>query len=50
LLALVAQADGSQILREEITGSGAEAEALGCEVADRLLARGAGELLESGST
>lgn len=50
LLALVARADGSQILREEITGSGAEAEALGSEVADRLLARGAGELLASGST
>ncbi len=48
LLALVARADGSQILREEITGSGAEAEALGYEVADRLLARGAGEMLASG--
>jgi hydroxymethylbilane synthase len=49
LLALVGHADGSRILREEITGSGAEAEALGNEVADRLLARGAGELLASGS-
>lgn len=47
LLALVARADGSRILREEITGSCADAEALGYEVADRLLARGAGELLAS---
>lgn len=47
LLALVACADGGRILREEITGSCADAEALGCEVADRLLARGAGELIAS---
>lgn len=45
LLALVADIDGSRILREEITGSVVEAEALGIEVADRLLARGAAELL-----
>lgn len=48
LLALVARADGSRVLREEITGSSAEAGQLGFEVADRLLARGAGELLASG--
>jgi len=45
LLALVAGIDGSHILREEITGSSADADALGTEAADRLLARGAAELL-----
>jgi hydroxymethylbilane synthase len=45
LLALVASADGKQILREEITGSSVEAEALGIEAAERLLARGAAALL-----
>jgi hydroxymethylbilane synthase len=45
LLALVAEVDGSHILREEITGSRVEAEALGIEAADRLLARGAAALL-----
>jgi hydroxymethylbilane synthase len=45
LLALVAEIDGSRILREEITGSCFEAESLGTEAADRLLARGAAELL-----
>jgi hydroxymethylbilane synthase len=45
LLALVANSDGSRILREEITGSGIEADELGVEAADRLLARGAAELL-----
>ena len=50
LLALVARPDGSLVLREEITGSQAEAAELGREVAERLLARGAGELLASGHT
>jgi hydroxymethylbilane synthase len=45
LLALVASADGSVVLREEITGDSAEAEALGSEAADRLLERGAASLL-----
>jgi hydroxymethylbilane synthase len=45
LLALVASVDGSIVLREEITGSSAEAEALGNEAAVRLLARGAASLL-----
>jgi hypothetical protein len=35
------------VLREEITGSSAEAEALGIEAADRLLARGAASLLDN---
>jgi hydroxymethylbilane synthase len=47
LLALVASVDGSTLLREEITGSSAEAEALGIEAADRLLARGAASLLDT---
>jgi hydroxymethylbilane synthase len=47
LLALVASVDGSTLLREEITGSSAEAEALGIEAADRLLARGAASLLDN---
>lgn len=50
LVALVARADGSRILREEITGNSAEAETLGQEVADRLLARGAGEMLATEQT
>lgn len=45
LLALVASADGSTVLREEVTGNRAEAEALGTEAAERLLARGAASLL-----
>ncbi|MEQ9561205.1 MAG: hydroxymethylbilane synthase [Woeseiaceae bacterium] len=49
LLALVASVDGSTLLREEITGSSAEAEALGIEAANRLLARGAASLLGADS-
>jgi hydroxymethylbilane synthase len=45
LLALVANVDGSRILREEIAGSSIDAESLGIEAADRLLARGAAALL-----
>src|SRR5690606_23624712 len=37
--------DGTKILRAEVTGSTAEAEALGTRLADDLLARGAGEIL-----
>jgi hydroxymethylbilane synthase len=45
LLALVANVDGSRILREEIAGRSIDAESLGIEAADRLLARGAAALL-----
>jgi hydroxymethylbilane synthase len=45
LLALVADAYGDTVLREEITGSNVDAESLGVEAADRLLARGAARLL-----
>lgn len=47
LLALVASVDGSVVLREEVTGNNAEAEALGTEAAERLLERGAASLLHA---
>ena len=43
---LVAEPDGSRVLRESIAGSAAQPEMLGIELADRLLAAGAAELLE----
>jgi hydroxymethylbilane synthase len=43
---LVAEPDGSRLLRDTLTGSHAEAEALGLRLADRILAAGAGPLLE----
>jgi hydroxymethylbilane synthase len=46
LQALVASADGTTILRESANGAAGDAEALGIEVATRLLERGAGALLE----
>ena len=44
---LVASRDGKQIVRDQISGSAREAEHLGTELAARLLAAGARELLES---
>jgi len=43
--ALVASIDGSTIVRECVSGRPADAYALGVDVAERLLARGAGDLL-----
>lgn len=43
---LVAEPDGSRVLRDSVQGSGAHSAALGGQLADRLLAAGAGELLE----
>jgi hydroxymethylbilane synthase len=43
---LVAEPDGSRILRDTISGSAADAEILGVELAERVLAVGAGELLQ----
>jgi hydroxymethylbilane synthase len=45
LRALVASADGKTILRESATANLSEANALGIQVAERLLKRGAGDLL-----
>jgi len=45
LRALVASADGTNILRESTTADASDADAIGVEVAERLLERGAGELL-----
>ena len=46
LRGLVAKPDGSLILRDELTGTAAEPEALGIALAERLLAAGAGEILQ----
>jgi len=43
---LVAEPDGSRILRDTISGSAANPEILGVELAERVLAAGAGELLQ----
>ena len=43
--ALVAMPDGSKSIRDSVQGPAANAEELGIELAQRLLARGAGELL-----
>ena len=45
LLGAVAAPDGSRVFRDEVAGDPARAEALGEELARRLLARGAGEVL-----
>lgn len=45
LRALVGSVDGKTMLRESTTGPPADAEQLGIQVAERLLARGAGELI-----
>jgi hydroxymethylbilane synthase len=46
LQGLVAEPDGSRLIRDTITGAASEAAALGRELAERVLAAGAGELLE----
>jgi hydroxymethylbilane synthase len=43
---LVAEPDGSRLLRDSITGSAADPRALGAQLADRVLAAGADTLLE----
>jgi hydroxymethylbilane synthase len=43
---LVAEPDGSRLLRDSITGSAADPRALGTQLADRMLAAGADTLLE----
>lgn len=45
LVGLVGTPDGATLLRDELTGAPAEAEAMGIALADRLLAAGARELL-----
>lgn len=45
LRGLVGELDGSQILRSEVRGRSAEAEALGQQLAQQLLALGAGDIL-----
>ena len=42
----MAEADGSRVLRESIAGSAAQPDILGIELAERLLAAGAAEMLE----
>jgi len=49
LTALVASTDGREIIRESISGAGADAGALGETLAETLLGRGAGALLEADS-
>lgn len=46
LTGLVASLDGRRILRDRIEGRAADAEALGARLAERLIARGAREILE----
>ena len=46
LVGLVAEPDGSRLLRDTISGSAANAQALGEQLAERVLAAGAGELLQ----
>jgi hydroxymethylbilane synthase len=45
--ALVAMPDGSESIRDSVSGKAADAEALGEQLAARLLAKGAAELLEA---
>lgn len=47
LRALVGSVDGRQIITDEIRGAAADAEALGVVLADRLLAAGAGRILQA---
>jgi hydroxymethylbilane synthase len=46
LRGLVAEPDGSRLLRDTLTGNAAEAAALGRQLAERILIAGAGPLLE----
>ena len=45
--ALVAEPDGSEIIHKEMTGKRSDAEAIGIELAEQLLAAGAGRILEA---
>jgi len=47
LRGLVGDPDGVEVIREEIQGPVEQAEALGIELAEKLLARGAGEILKA---
>ena len=47
LRALIADPDGTRVLRGEHTGSAVEAAALGTELADELLGRGGAEILRA---
>ncbi|ABC27204.1 porphobilinogen deaminase [Hahella chejuensis KCTC 2396] len=47
LRGLVGSPDGAQVLRDEVEGPVAAAEALGTELAERLLQQGAGKILEA---
>jgi hydroxymethylbilane synthase len=47
LTAVVISLDGARAVRAEATGTAAQAEELGATVAERLLAQGAGEILEN---
>lgn len=47
LRGLVGSDDGSHMIRTEVTGNKADAEQLGIQAAEDLLAKGAGEILES---
>jgi hydroxymethylbilane synthase len=46
LRGLVGEPDGSRLIEDEVAGAAAEAEALGSELAERLLAAGADRILE----
>jgi hydroxymethylbilane synthase len=46
LRGLVGRPDGTLVLRDEIRGNKESAEALGIELAEKLLAAGAGDILE----
>jgi hydroxymethylbilane synthase len=46
LRGLVAEPDGSRLIRDSLAGSSAQAQELGDRLAERVLAAGAGELLE----
>jgi hydroxymethylbilane synthase len=46
LVGLVAEPDGSRLLRDSISGSASEAQSLGEELAERVLASGADDLLQ----
>jgi hydroxymethylbilane synthase len=45
LIGMCGMPDGSKILRAEVTGTPADAEALGTQLAEDLLARGAADIL-----
>ncbi|RJQ51988.1 MAG: hydroxymethylbilane synthase [Actinobacteria bacterium] len=47
LQAVVASLDGDTVLRDEVSGPAADPEALGDELAERLLSQGANEILEA---